>query len=517
VQHRVGVDLKPMWPFAVVATVGVILVPLLAVLILAEIGLPEPEALAAAIICVVLSIGAAAFGTSIWTRRNESIDVAFGELMLWRYLRRHKAEKTIDEGAVVLGLGPDWSPTNGYIDVDPDRALDTLHRLTLALEAKDPYTHGHSRRVERHVHRTAMAMGLSSDQIRELRTAASLHDVGKIRVPSSILRKPEALDQSETKLMRDHVHVGAAMVAPAANSEVTNAILHHHENWNGTGYPMGLAQSEIPIFARIITVADTYDALTSARPYKSGCSRREAIDVLRRGAGVQFDPDVVEAFISTLPAALPAVSALLVFVQPERVARRVVSWSRASGVGSLSTGAVAAGSAAAVITAGVLFPGGTGLPAQRDGSRSGSKPPSAELIETASHDAPAVRTRKQNARASLERSAPRSSTGLRVSEVTSDDAAPDDEDVRVDSSAVQPDNEGNGGNNGNTPHGGPNGSGPPNHTPPGGDDDPVTPTPEPPDEGDDGDDGEECKDKKGKGHDSHGEGHGYGHEKHCDD
>ena len=293
-QHRVGVDLRPLWPFAVVATLGVVLLPLLVVLFLAEIGLPDPEAVFAAAVCVVLSIGAAAIGTSIWTRRSESIDVAFGELMLWRFLRRHKAERTIDEGAIVLGLGPDWNPRNGQIDVDPDRALDTLHRLTIALEAKDPYTHGHSRRVERHVHRTAMAMGLSSEEIRDLRVAASLHDVGKIRVPSRILRKPEALDEPETKVMRDHVHVGAAMVATAATLDVTNAILHHHEKWNGTGYPMGLAHTEIPMFARIIAVADTYDALTSARPYKSGCGRREAIDVLRRGAGVEFDPDVVE-------------------------------------------------------------------------------------------------------------------------------------------------------------------------------------------------------------------------------
>ena len=514
-QHRVGVDLKPLWPFAVIATLGVILLPLLAVLVLAEVGLPEPEALAAAIVCVVLSIGAAAIGTSIWTRRNESIDVAFGELMLWRFLRRHKAERTIDEGAVVLGLGPDWSPSNGYIDVDPGRALDTLHRLTVALEAKDPYTHGHSRRVERHVHRTAMAMGLTSDEIRELRTAASLHDVGKIRVPSQILRKPEALDESETRLMRDHVHVGAAMVAPAATPEVTNAILHHHENWNGTGYPMGLAHTEIPVFARIIAVADTYDALTSARPYKSGCSRREAIDVLRRGAGVQFDPDVVDAFISTLPAALPAVSALLVFVQPERLARRVVAWSRASGVGSLSTGAVAAGSAAAVITAGVLVPGGAGLPTQRDAARPGSKPPSVELIEVASHDAPAVKSRKQNSRASLKQgSASKPLTGLRASQVTPGED-PEDEDVRVDSAALEPNDDGNGEGNGNTPPdgppGGPDGNGPPDHTPPGGDDDSVTPTPEPPD-----DDAGDCEEKQGKGHESHGEGHGYGHDKHCD-
>ena len=444
-QHRAGVDLRPLWPFAVVATLGVVLLPLLVVLVLREIGLPDPEALIAAVVCVVLSIGAAAFGTAIWTRRSESIDVAFGELMLWRFLRRHKAERTIDEGAVVLGLGPDWSLRTGQIDIDPDRALGTLQRLTGALEAKDPYTHGHSRRVERHVHRTAMAMGLSSEEIRDLRIAASLHDVGKIRVPSRILRKPEALDQSETKVMRDHVHVGAAMVATAATPEVTNAILHHHEYWNGTGYPMGLTQTEIPLFARIIAVADTYDALTSARPYKSGCGRREAIDVLRSGAGVQFDPEVVDAFISTLPAALPAVSALLVFVRPERLARRVVSWTRSSAVGSVSTGAVAAGSAAAVITAGMLFPSAPGGPSSQGNlAGPGSKPPAVELVEAASDEEPAAEVRRERAKQPLERSQQQPSNGLRTSGVSSDEDSLRSDDVQIDSSAAEPDDEGNG-------------------------------------------------------------------------
>jgi HD-GYP domain-containing protein (c-di-GMP phosphodiesterase class II) len=522
-----------LWPFAVVATLGVVLFPLLVVLILREIGLPDPEALVAAVVCLVLSIGAAAFGTAIWTRRSESIDVAFGELMLWRFLRRHKAERTIDEGAVVLGLGPDWSLRNGQIDIDPDRALDTLQRLTGALEAKDPYTHGHSRRVERHVHRTAMAMGLSSEEIRDLRIAASLHDVGKIRVPSRILRKPEALDDSETRVMRDHVHVGAAMVATAATPEVTNAILHHHEYWNGTGYPMGLTHTEIPLFARVIAVADTYDALTSARPYKSGCGRREAIDVLRSGAGVQFDPEVVDAFISTLPAALPAVSALLVFVRPERLARRVVSWTRSSAVGSVSTGAVAAGSAAAVITAGMLFPSAPGGPSSQGNlAGPGSKPPAVELVEAASDEEPAADVRKERAKESLEHLGPQPSSGLRTSEVSTDADAPENDDVEVDSSAAEPDDEGNGHSNGPAPDDGPNGGpnghgpnghgpdghGPPGHTPPGDDDDdPVEPTPEPPDDDDDGDDdeGEDCDDKKGQGHDSHGQGHGHGHDHHC--
>ena len=510
VQHRVGVDLRPMWPFAVGATLAVVLVPLLAVLALASIGLPDPEALVAALACVVLSIGTAAIGASMWTRRRESVDVAFGELMLWRFLRRHKAERTIDESAAALGLGPNWDLKDRVIDLDPDRALSVLHRLTTALEAKDPYTHGHSRRVERHVHRTAMAMGLSSEEIKELRVAAALHDVGKIRVPSQILRKPEALDGHEMVLMREHVHVGAAMVAGTASPEVMAAILHHHECWDGTGYPSGLAQEGIPLYARVITVADTYDALTSARPYKSGCGRREAIEVLRSGAGVQFDPHVVDAFISTLPAALPAVSALLIFVRPERMARRVVSWARSSAIGSVSTGAVAAGSAAAVITAGVLFPTGGGfLPDRRIAPESEAAP--IEFVQGSADDESTVQTERRPSDKHLKKVDDGSDPHARVAS-----AGSTSDGVTLNRSANSLSPQGKGGREGRGK--GPPGNGPkddddlPTTTLPGEGDDPGTLSPTPPDVG--GDD-EDCKEKKGKGHDEHGQGKGKGHDKHC--
>jgi HD-GYP domain-containing protein (c-di-GMP phosphodiesterase class II) len=513
-----------MWPFAVGATLAVVLVPLVAVLALATIGLPEPEALVAALACVVLSIGTAAIGASMWTRRRESVDVAFGELMLWRFLRRHKAERTIDESAAALGLGPSWDLKDRVIDLDPDRALSVLHRLTTALEAKDPYTHGHSRRVERHVHRTAMAMGLSSDEIKDLRVAAALHDVGKIRVPSQILRKPEALDGHEMVLMREHVHVGAAMVAGAASPEVTAAILHHHECWNGTGYPSGLAQEGIPLSARIITVADTYDALTSARPYKSGCGRREAIEVLRSGAGVQFDPHVVDAFISTLPAALPAVSALLIFVRPERMARRVLSWARSSAIGSVSTGAVAAGSAAAVITAGVIFPTGGGLSIDRRIAPESEAAPVGS-VQGSTDDGSTVGSDHRPAEKRSMKADDRSDPRARVASAgsTSDEATDNGSDNS--SSPTGDGGRGGRGNGGPPGNGGPNDDGPnddgqPTTTSPGDgvDDDPGIPSPTPPDDvgGDEDDEGDEdCKEKKGKGHDEHGQGQGHGHDDHC--
>ncbi|MGH2755169.1 MAG: HD-GYP domain-containing protein [Actinomycetota bacterium] len=524
-QHRAGIDLRTLWPFAVIATIAVVFFPVAAVLVLANIGLPDPEALIAGLACVILSIGTAAVGSSMWMRRRESIDVAFGELMLWRFLRRHKAERTIDKGAEALGFGPDWSPRPRPIVLDPDRALDVLRRLTTALEAKDPYTHGHSRRVERHVHRTAMAMGLSSDQIKELRTAASLHDVGKIRIPSQVLRKPDALTGNETSIMREHVHLGAALVGEAAPPGVTNAILHHHECWDGSGYPAGLSEQGIPLYSRVIAVADTYDALTSARPYRAGCSRREAIEVLRTGAGVQFDPHVVEAFISTLPAALPAVSALLIFVAPERVARRVVAWARSSAVGSVTGGAAAAGSAAAVITAGILMgPGGANISPDRAVTPE-KEPATVELVQDSSAlqatDAGGS-TRHKVARAEARRGGP----GLRA--LASPNVAGSAEDPRMDAFSAQPNapagnpdppDQGNGSDDGDPPG---NGGGDAGNDPPG-------PTDPPPgngndddgedngnnDDDDDGADDEDCEPKNGKGHDERGEGHGYGHDNHC--
>lgn len=350
-EHRLHVPrVHGLLPHAVVATAVVVGLPAAVVVALSAIGLPEPQVILAGVLGMIFSIGTAALGTTMWIKRPESVDVSFGELMLWRFFRRHRAEKTIDESTARLGLVSAAAPA---LDVSPRERLDILHDLASALEAKDPYTGGHSRRVERHAYRTGCALHLSPDDIEDLRLAASLHDVGKIRIPDRVLRKPGALDEEEIEMVREHSMLGARMVAPAASDVVVDAIRHHHECWDGAGYPMGLKGEEIPLFARVIAVSDAYDAMTSARPYKNGMSRKEAIEVLEAAAGRQFDPDVVDAFVTTLPTALPAAGALLIFAGPASAAKKASAWLRSVGAGSVTSAAGTAGVAAIVGVAGV--------------------------------------------------------------------------------------------------------------------------------------------------------------------
>lgn len=337
---------RGLFPQAVVATTGVVVLPVLIALAMVIAGLPEPEVAVATFVGLALACCAAAVGSALWLRKTESVDVAFGELMLWRWARRKRAEEKIEATAEVLIHPVDHTLTD-------EERLEMLHELAVALEVKDPYTHGHSRRVERHAYRTAMALGLSSQDIEDLRTAASLHDVGKIDIPDAILRKPGPLTEAEQEVIKAHPEIGAELVRPAVPQTVTEAILHHHERWDGHGYPSGLAGSDIPLAARIIAVADAYDAITSARPYKTGSARRDAVAVLERGSGVQFDAEVVAAFISTLPSAVPALAGLLLLAWPAQVLRKSAVWAKSVGAGSIATAATSAGMAALVGTAGI--------------------------------------------------------------------------------------------------------------------------------------------------------------------
>ena len=177
-----------------------------------------------------------------------------------------------------------------------------LRRLNEALELKDHETRGHSGRVERHVARMASAMGVAADHLADLLLAAALHDVGKVAMPDGILRKTSALTHDEYEQMKEHANVGAGMLSYVAGRAAVGAVRHHHERWDGLGYPDGLAGTDIPVFGRMIAVADTYDAVRSPRPYRAASSHELALEVLVEGAGHQFDPDCVNAFIDTLPA-----------------------------------------------------------------------------------------------------------------------------------------------------------------------------------------------------------------------
>ena len=175
--------------------------------------------------------------------------------------------------------------------------LETIETLNAAVEARDPYTAGHSQRVRRVALAIARELQLPVKQIGSLGTAALFHDVGKIGIPDSILTKAGPLEPAEAAIMREHVTRGAEIVSKVSSfQDAVPAIRHHHERWDGLGYPDGLANDEIPLEAAIIGLADAWDAMTTARPYAHGLSLNEAMLQIRSGRGKQFNPVVVDAF-----------------------------------------------------------------------------------------------------------------------------------------------------------------------------------------------------------------------------
>ncbi len=176
--------------------------------------------------------------------------------------------------------------------------INSIRALAAAIDAKDPYTRGHSERVARYSSQVAKEMELSPEDVRRVRLSALLHDVGKIGIDDRILRKPTALTEEEFEIMKSHPVKGAAiMEAIPQLKDVIPGMKHHHERWEGGGYPDGLAGDEIPLQARIVSVADTFDAMTTTRPYQRAMDIRFVFQRLRDLAGNRFDPAVVEALI----------------------------------------------------------------------------------------------------------------------------------------------------------------------------------------------------------------------------
>jgi putative nucleotidyltransferase with HDIG domain len=178
-----------------------------------------------------------------------------------------------------------------------------LKSLVSALEAKDPYTRSHSERVTRYAIAIARQMSCSETQIESLRTVGYLHDIGKIGIADTILNKPAALTPEEYELIKKHPVIGESIVLELGlNREQRAIIRHHHERWDGRGYPDGLAAEDVPLLARIVSVADAFDSMTSLRAYRANMAQAEAIRELRANVGKQFDQRVVMAFLESLHA-----------------------------------------------------------------------------------------------------------------------------------------------------------------------------------------------------------------------
>jgi putative two-component system response regulator len=181
--------------------------------------------------------------------------------------------------------------------------LETVERLAILAEYKDKVTGRHIQRMSEYCAVIARGLKLPSDEVELIFHASRMHDVGKIAVPESILRKPTSLEPDEWHLMRQHSALGSAILANST-SEILQAgrvmALHHHERWDGAGYPQGLAGDEIPLWGRICAVGDVFDAVTSERPYKPAFPNEEALQLLRAGRGKHFDPRVVDVFFECL-------------------------------------------------------------------------------------------------------------------------------------------------------------------------------------------------------------------------
>lgn len=323
-----------------------IAVPLVVVWLTSQVLYFRFHTVVALILSLVLSYLCAAVAARIWERRSKTAEVSFSELMIWSWYRLQKAEREIERGVTAT-----QNPGSH------EEQVQVLHELTAALESKDPYTRGHSRRVERHSFKTGVALGLPLEDVDVLRMSASLHDVGKIRIPNAVLHKPGALTEEERALIQEHPALGAEMVASVGLQQLVDAVRHHHERWDGGGYPDGISGTDIPLLSRVIAVSDSYDAIRSHRSYRRGSSRDEAVQVLKDESGKQFDADVVTAFLTTLPTRGRSVAAITsLFTGPGALWRYLAQLFQRFGSTALAPAIGAAGAAVIVVSSSFLNP-----------------------------------------------------------------------------------------------------------------------------------------------------------------
>jgi putative nucleotidyltransferase with HDIG domain len=346
--YRVGESLTRYLPQVAVATLLVAVSPVVVVWLLRSAGVIGPWG--SLILAMGLSTALSWVGCAYWKRSKGSGDLLFSELLVWGWLRRWRAQRRLASAVELLGLlkSDRQRPVGGSID----RQEELLRAVAAALEAEDRYTRGHSDRVARYAGSIARRMGLSDVEREAVCAAALVHDVGKLRIPAEVLNKPTKLTDAEFDLIKRHPVDGAEMVASLGNDELTSVVLHHHERMDGNGYPDGLTGDQIPLGARIIAVADTFDAITSVRPYRPRRAHKKALDILAEEQGLQLDRDAVRAFLNCYsgrrPIALWAVTA--------SVLQRAVSWMTGGATAAtVTTGNVVATAVATVAIGGVAM------------------------------------------------------------------------------------------------------------------------------------------------------------------
>jgi putative two-component system response regulator len=214
-------------------------------------------------------------------------------------------------------------PTLGGEATDPTRTAEFLEVLAETIENKDQFMRGHARRVAFYSSLLADRLNLSAAEHELVRISAFLHDLGKVGVPTDLLLRDGTLDSAERAVVERHPEIGARLIKPLdIKSSISLAIRHHHERWDGNGYPDGLAGEEIPFVARVIGIVDAFDAMTCSRPYRPALTRALVCTELRRSAGEQFDPNLAKEFLAVLETGICD-------VDPELVADALASAQRA--------------------------------------------------------------------------------------------------------------------------------------------------------------------------------------------
>jgi HD-GYP domain-containing protein (c-di-GMP phosphodiesterase class II) len=287
-----GMRVRRYVPWAVLATASIVVLPAVLVTVIVPVGGLAWMGVSA-VSAAVLSLALASVEAALWKRWRGSRDFLFADLMLWGCARRWWTERR---------LGSVRDSYEAAVEVGGAVRIELLEGLSRLLAARSAHTHGHGRRVARHAERIARAMRLPAAEIARIRTAAAVHDLGKIYIPREILDKPGPLTDEEFEVVKLHSADGADMLTPVGDAQLAAIVRHHHERFDGSGYPDGLVGEEIPLGARIVAVADTFDAVTSSRPYRRANSHKKGLEILGSEAGSQLDGQAVAAFIERYSA-----------------------------------------------------------------------------------------------------------------------------------------------------------------------------------------------------------------------
>jgi HD-GYP domain-containing protein (c-di-GMP phosphodiesterase class II) len=330
-------------PHALIATAIVIVLPALVVLPLTPLHGVADLALSA-VLATGLSVAAGSACSALWTRSPHCGEIAFGDLMLWSWARRVRAERRLAAASDPLERPADVRPAT----VAEDPLLPALTELVKTLEAREAHMRGHTRRVTKHARRIATELGLPGEEVERIAVAASLHDVGLVGMPRTLLAKTGDLTEDERALLERHADEGAELVAALGDPELTAIVRSHHERLDGSGYPDHLQGDAIPVGARVVAVADSFDRLTTAAGPTGLRGQRNALDQLAEQSGSTLDPDAVSAFLGYYSGRRAIAGVALVATAPQRAVRWLVGAPAVLGGAAppLAQGVCAAGAAA---------------------------------------------------------------------------------------------------------------------------------------------------------------------------